>query len=806
MNALRLAWLSMWRSRGYAVSAIVLVAIGVAAVASVFAVADVILLRPVPYPDPGRLYFLFTRHQPEGANFPPSIADFEDYERLAQSFEAAGIVLVRSVVLRTASGAESHRVAYASAGLLQSLGVQPRIGRGLSAVDDQAGAAPTIVLSNESWIRLFAGDSSVVGRTLPTATGALTVVGVLPPATMFPGYAIGLSALGPYLAQNPNEKRRDARIGTLAVARLARSVSLSQGQAELTAISRQLANDNPASNAQWSAAIEPLRFVMADRFQNPMLLLVGGAVLVLVIAASNVAVLSLVRAGSLGHESALRRALGAGPVATFMPRLLESVLVVAVGASLGLLLAKWTLNFVATSLTSVVQRVSQAQLTAIGALVAAGAAAVLLGFAVVPALPQISAANLVGRMRSGTGRWARGHRFAAQQVLIVSQVALSLVLAVAGLSIVAGSLTALREGPGFDVARLISLPVEPSESRYPSTGARAALFGRLRETLLALPGVVAVGMISHAPLTQSGVLTAVSLGSAPSSPSNMAVFRSVDEHYFDAAGQRVAQGRSFDSDEQRAGSATVVVNQTFAQKFWPGESAVGKTVRVFDQSPVGGRFNSAMDVRVIGVVADVRDWGFSRPTLPAVYVPFSVSPWAQMTFAIRSDRDAREMMRSVKQVVAEIDSLLPISGARSGNDLVGESETPRRTVMWIVVLFGATATLLACFGVYAVVSQQVVRRARETGVRIAVGATKWDIVSGFVRMGCVLGAIGLLVGLCLTPGVRALLFWATPAPITLTWTPIAVAAVVLLAVVALAAFLAARRASDLHPVQLLRAE
>lgn len=809
LKAVQFAWRSLWRSRDYALASVTLATIGIASLTTVFAVADAVLVRPIRYPEPDALYFLSAQHQPDGANFPPSVTDFQDFERRSTSFDGMGIVLVGSVVVASPDGAATHRVAYASPSLLDALRIRPSIGRALDGDDDRPGAPSVMVLSHEAWTRVFGGDSAVVGRLLTTASGGITVIGVLPPGAMFPGYATGLSPIGPYLAQHADAARRDARTGTLAIARLRHNASLSTARAELTTIADQLAAAYPATNANWGASLTSLREVVTERFQSSMLLLLAAAALVLVIAASNVAVLSLVRAGTRGRESAVRRALGAGAAATISPRVLEATMLVTLGGVAGLLLSKWVLSLVSGGLTSVAPRAVYASVDSRAVLVAAGATVLLLPFAIFPALPHTSAKNLIERLKSGVvaGRHGR-HRHWTQSLLIATQITLTLVIALAGLSVTGANLRALREGPGFHAERIISIPVEPPESRYASISARQALYSDLKEAVLALPGVERVGVINHAPLTQSGVLTAVEIAGVPlAAPgSNMAVYRTVDEHYFTTVGQIVVQGRGFDQSDMSEGSRGVVVNQSFAKKFWPGAAALGKALRVFDQSQANGRLNTPLDVHVVGIVQDVKDWGFSRPPLPAVYVPSAVSPWPNAFLAIRTRVPPPTLLPSVKGAIAKVDPMIPVSAARTGDDLVRESEAPRRVAMWIVIALGVTAALLACFGVYAVISQQVALRARETGIRAAIGAAPRHIVGGFVRRGLLLGAAGVAVGLCLTPLLARLLAWATPTPIRVEWGTATIAAVGLLAIATLAALIPARRAAHAQATQLLRGE
>jgi putative ABC transport system permease protein len=801
------------RSPGYALAVILTLALGIGGAAAVASVLRSVLLRPIPSAPRDRAMMLFEQDS-LGDTRPMSYPTFQDLRAAnPRVFEALAFARGIGAVLKGEAGAERVTAAYVTADFFRALPSPAAIGRTLLPDDFTAGGSGVVVLSHRLWLRRFGGDPGVIGRTLRLGDGTPTVVGVMPADYAYPTWA-ELFAPIDAIATDPALGQRALHVDSRVVGRLRPGVDSAQAVRELAPLATGLAEAYPAETAEYrtlgaAAVVDEVMGGIGPQLR----LLTFAAVLVLLIASVNIANLSLARVSVRGRELAVRTALGAGRGALVRLLATESALLGAIGAGLGLLGAHWCVTLIRTAGQAVLPRAAEIALD--WRLVLAAAAVAVLLVVVLGVLPAVwrASADLAATLRGGRGAGTAPAQRRVRAGLVVTEFAIALVLLV-GTGLLVRSLLRLQQvDPGFDVPHLVAAPIAPPSPEYDDPTRALALYRAAVEAVSSEPGVEAVALTSHVPLTGAGIPTPVETDATPSgSGAPEALFREVDERYFATAGIPLLQGRGFTADDMRHPGDAVLVNRAMARRWWPDDGAVGRRITV--RKSVQGRpdFGEPVRATVVGVVGDVRHYGVEVDPGPEVYLPYTLVVWPRMALLVRVRGNPDAAVRQITRALARLEPDLPLVGATlpSGVETVGaildEGLAYRRLIAGLLGAFTVPALLLAAIGIYGVIAYLVAQRTGEIAIRLALGSTPGGVRSLVLRDGLRLALIGVGVGLAgalaLTRLLRSELFEVSALdPITL-----AGAAGVMVVVAAAATWLPARRATGVSPMEVLRAE
>jgi len=813
LHDLRYAVRLLARQRVFTLLALTTLALGIGANSAIFAVLNAVLLRPLPFRDPGRLVLIedvIKKLSPNGIAVTP--ADLIEYQRSSQAFESVAGYTFTSMDLTGNGLPERIQVLRASSEIFSVLGVSPAIGRAFTRTEDHPDSG-VAVISNRLWRRRFGGDPGVVGRVFNFDRKPTTIVGVLPKDVEFP--LAGLPFGGGHdvwvpLGITPQEQAFIGNYNFAVVARLKSGVNKAQAQADVQRIAARIRESIRAfaqAGFTLEAQVSPVTELVAHDSRKVLWLLASAVGFVLLIACVNVANLLLGKAAGREKEMVIRTSLGASRARLLRLVLTESLLLSISGGAAGLLLAMWLVTLLARVIPASVPRVATIDLDwhviAFTAIVS-----VLTGllFGSIPALMAArtgESARLKNVSRNAT--FGLG-RVRLRGLLVVSEVALSLVLLV-GAGLLVRSLIALRAvDPGFDVQHVLTAQVALPPTAYSDAASVRGFFQRATDKLATLPGASAAGAATVPLLT----LRNQNLFSVkdPAIPSALAVNATVLGDYFQAVGIRLRRGRLFDSRD-RVGSAPVLVfNETMARQYFPGKDAVGQQVKLGPPSSPDPWYT------VIGVVADVKNNELTNGVRPQLYQAYAQLPASlfalgygkSMVLAVKAASEPGALTSAFRAAIARLDPELPLTDLRTVRAQVEASLAPEWFQTGLVASFAGLALLLAAIGIYGVVSFAVTQRTQEIGVRMALGASRGGVLGLVIGQGLRPVLAGLVVGMAasfaLTRLMTGFLFGVRPTD----WITFVVAPVVL-CVVALAANLApARRAASVDPMVALRYE
>jgi len=793
---------------GFTTVAVVTLALGIGANTAIFSVVNAVLLRPLPYREADRLVVAL-----HGGNNPVSPIDFAEWRGQNTVFEQMAAAEFWSPNLTGRDQPEQLWAVRATDNLFAMLGVEPALGRAFQTGDDQPGAAPVVVLSQRLWQRRFGGDPGVVGQTLVLDGRAHTVVGVMPRGFEFPLFWATKAEMW---APLPLGERAGSRAQSLRVfASLKPGVTRERAQVEMDAIARRLALEHPETNAKLDAVVTPLHQKVVGNVRPTLLVLLGAVGFVLLIGCANVANLLLARANARHREMALRLALGATRGRLVRQLLTESLLLAALGAVAGLLLAFWVVGL----FVSGVPEDALPRQQAVGIDSAALAFTALLSlvtaafFGLAPAL-QASRADVNEALKEGgrqaSGGGARGRRL--RRLLIVAEVALAMVL-LAGAGLMLKSFVGLRAlEPGFDQTNLLTMTVSVAGTRHAPAPLRAAFFDEAVERVRALPGVESASAVNHLPL--AGDIWGFSFnieGHAAPAPGERptAAYRVARPDYFRTMRIPILEGRSFDERDNEQAPGVLVINETMARRYWPGEDALGKRIKL------GPADAEAPWLTVVGVVNDVKQQEWAEGAGAEMYLPHAQSPnylqnpsprYSYLTLVVRTSSDPERLAAAVRGAVWAIEPNAPVSSVATMDEVIAGQTWQARLSVLLLGGFALAALLLAAVGIYGVLAYSVAQRTHEIGVRMALGARPRDILRMVVGQGMAMALAGIAAGLAgafaLTRLMSRVLFGVS------AFDPPTFAAVaLLLALVALlACYLPARRATKVDPMVALRYE
>jgi putative ABC transport system permease protein len=800
---MRYALRSLLKSPGFSVIAVAIIAIGIGANTAVFSVVDAALLRPLPFKDAGRLFMLSGTNAKRGiADGPfsyPAYAELASRERLLGGLAAFAYDRFNSTGGDRPEQISGARVSWR---FFDVLGLDLTAGRAFAAPDDLPGAPAVAIISRRLWTRDFSTAPHAIGATLTLNGAPYTIVGALgvdlpPPFDGVEVWTTRVDEMSGFTRVQIN-----GGLGYLtAVARLAPGTRVEPIQAELDAIAHGYARANPANtdaDPDASLRLVPIRDRTVGNARTPLLILMGAVGLVLLVACANVSNLLLVRATARSHEAAVRAALGAGRWDLVRWLAAESVLLAAAGGVAGVLLAFWGADLTASALRGL-PRASEIAVNGRVLLFSCVVSAIAaLVFGVVPA-SLVTRQSPADALRSG-GRGATASHRRPRQLLVVLEVALSLVLLV-GAGLLLQSFTRLTHvAVGFSQGGLLTLRVSLPTSTYPDPAAMRAFIARAMEKLDATPGVASAAASMALPPTvttmapyQIGNLPPVGIGERP-----VGQWSAVTPGYFATLGIPLIAGRAITERDTEQTPLVVVISRELARRAWPNESAIGKTLLV-------GRFPGFAEV--VGVVGDVKNNGLVREPVVAMYTPYRQRPWPAMQFAVRAaNGDPLGLVASVAAAFREVDRDLPMTRVETMDAALSDSIATERLITALLGAFALVALVMATAGLYGVIAYIVAQRTQEIGVRRALGAGQAAILALVLGQGMKLVVGGLAIGLAgflaLRGVLRGLLFDVSSVD------PVALASVLtLLLVVALAAcYVPARRATVVDPAAALRSE
>ncbi|MFL6333875.1 MAG: ABC transporter permease [Pyrinomonadaceae bacterium] len=805
LQDLRFGARMLWKRPGFTAVAVVTLALGIGANTAIFSLVNEVLLKPLPFPEPGRLVMLWEDATRIG--FPqntPAPANFVDWKTQTQSFESLAATSFESFNLTGYGEPQRLNGNGVSAGLFPLLGVRPALGRGFTADEEKPGSDNVVILSHGLWLETFGGDPGVVGRDILLNGDKYTVVGVMPRGFQF--LDPNVRAWIP-LSLSPEDWANRGGHYLTVVGRLKPGVSVEQADADLKAVTARIARDHPDEAGDLAAYVLPLREQVAGQVRRPLLVLIVAVAFVLLIACANVAGLLLARSAARRRELAVRVALGASRWRVVRQLLTESTLLSAAGGAAGLLLALWSFAFlrqlVPPSLAASAPLAVDAR-ALVFTLVVSLVTATLFGLA--PAL-QASKAGPADALKQGGGRGAvGGGGRTLRGAFVVAEVALALVLLV-GAALLIQSLQKLRGQYTLKAPeQVLTLRTVLPQNRYREHAQREGFYDEVLGRVRALPGVLSAGYTTSVPLAWKGGTSGfVVEGRAPAQGLGYdAIHRQVTAGYLESLGLPLKAGRYFEESDGPQGQPVAVINEAMARTYFPGGDPVGQRFKVGDPD------SERPWVTVVGVVGDIRQMGIEAPAKEEFYLPYrqvNYYPWfAPAHLVVRTSVEPTSLVAAVRREVHAVDPEQPVANVQTMEEILGEESSQRRVGMTLLASFAGLALLLSSLGIYGVLSFFVAQHTQEIGVRLALGAQPRSILALVLGKGMRLALLGVGLGLCgallLTRFIESQLYGVSASD-PLTYAGLAL----LLAVVALlACYLPARRAMKVDPMVALRYE
>jgi putative ABC transport system permease protein len=794
------------KSPGFALVAVLTLALGIGANTAIFSVVSAVMLRPLAYPEAERLVKVWEDESAAGLAGQSTVApgNYADWKSQNQSFVGMSASEFRAYNL-TGDGEPERVIANGvEANYFSLIGVRPAAGRDFLKEEDAPGGPKSVVLSHALWQSRYGGDPSVLNRGIQLNGESYTVVGVMPA-----GFDFGGAKLWVPLAL-PAEQLTDRSGHNLeVVGRLKPNVTAEQADADLRAITARIAAAYPNDAQGLSADVVPLRDELIGDARRPLALLLGAVGLVLLIACANTAGMLLARAAARRREIAVRCALGAGRLRIVRQLLTESMLLGVAGGLLGLLLALWSFAFLRQLVPAGMRDATELHLDPSVLLFALSVSLLAgLGFGLAPAL-QASRTDLNEALKSSSARSGFGGQRRMRDAFVVSQVALSLVLLV-GAGLLVKTLSRLR-GQYDDLrpASVLTVRTQLSGGKYAEQARRTEFYERVLARVRSLPGVEAAGYATAVPLAWKGGMNGLIVEGKQPNPALAwnAMHRQATPDYFRAIGMTVKEGRAFADSDNETGLPVAVINEAMARLYWPGESVVGKRVKVAGPS---GDASTHPWRTIVGVVADVRQMGADAPVKAEMYIPqrqAASHPFhAPRDLVVRASVDPLGLVPAVRDAIREADPAQPVSLVRTMDEVLGRETAQRRLGATLVLSFAALALLLSALGIYGVLAYFVTQHVPEIGVRLALGARPADILGLVLKRGMTLAVIGLALGLAASYALTRLmtgLLFGVSATDPLTYAGVAA---VIAAVALLACLVPARRAMKVDPMEALRYE
>jgi putative ABC transport system permease protein len=789
------------KSPGFTAVAVLTLALGIGGNVAVFSLLETVLLRPLPYSHPDRLFMFFPFETgPQDAMVASSYPNFQDWHEQSHAFEAMAGYHEESFNLTGTTEPERLDGLRSTPRLFALLGIPPLLGREFSPNDDQH----VVLLSYELWHRRFGGDAGIIGKSIYLEGRAYTVLGVLPPQFHFPPRRWGRApeVFVPVIP-NPDRGWHYLRV----IGRLAPAITEQQARTEMNGIAARLAQAYPNTNPDQGIVADQLSQLVVSDVRQTAWVLLGAVAFVLLIACTNVANLLLSQGATREREITIRNAVGATRSRIVRQLLTESLLLAGMGGALGVALAYWTLPLVAWGVpqhTPFSTRVHDAgfelnSTVFIFAVLLSGLSCALFGL--LPAWRTTKPARSSG---------ASIHTGRIRGALIGLEVALSFVL-LAGAGLMMKSLVRLLEvDVGFRTERLLTMDVNLAGEKYSSAEKRAAFFGQVVQRLESLPTVLSVGATVDLPLTRSHTRNGFQIP-GPHPRQGRADYHAVSPNYFRTMGIPLLSGRELLTADSGRSPLVGVVNRSMAQKYWPDENPIGKTIIAYRAVVVSTSKGSSVDFRprelgIVGVVGDVRQLGLDAPPYPELFMPYTQWPSSEMALVLRTASEPSSLIPVVKKEIWRVDPDQPVTDIKTMDELVSTEAAGRRFVLQLIGAFASIAVVLAGVGIYSVASYWTRQRTHEIGIRMALGARGRQIVWLVVRQNAKWILIGITTGvasaLALTRFLGAYLYAVRPTD----HSTFALVVLAELVIALLASYEPARRATKVDPMVALRYE
>src|SRR5580704_381620 len=786
--------LRMLRSNpGFTAVAILTLALGIGANTAIFSVLDSVLLRPLPYQDPAGLVMVWendSQHpNPHNTVSPP---DFLDWQNRNSVFAEMAALFDQRANL-TGDGVPQEVVLQdVSANFFSVLGVSPILGPGFTAENGQKRHDDVVTLSYGFWKERFAGDPAIIGKTIVLNGHPQTIVGVAP--QNFSWFIKDGSFTGakpqmwsPFVFPASFSDRKDVGRFLTVVARLKPGSTVPQAQSQMNTIAARIAEEYPDFNAYWGANVVSVRDQISGDLRPALLILLGAVAFVLLIACSNVSSLLLARAAAREREIAVRTAIGASPWRIARQLLTESVFLALIGGAIGVALAVWGTNLLLAASPKNLLGVNSIPVDWRVLAFAAGVtllAGLLFGF-----LPSyISSHSGISETlkEGGRGSSAGKQRSFARGAFVVAQMCLALVLLAGSGLLIRSFVRLVGVDPGFDASHLLTFKVSLPSSKYSSDPARLAFFQQLLTRVSHLPGVRAVSMCSFPPFSGLGSATGVHVLSQPERSLMdlpVAAVRVVGPDYFSAMQIPLRSGRTFSNQELTEERHVVIINQAFAEQYLKGVNPLGQKAVIYMKSLEESKNTPS---EIIAVAGDVRQMGLDTPAEPTVYWPHPELVLSELTILVRTTNDPLSLLSAVRNELQQLDPEQPMAGVATMDELLSGSLSRSRFTMLVLAVFAALALILASVGIYGVIAYSVTQRTQEFGVRMALGASRRDVLRLVLRQGARLTLLGIGLGIVaalIVTRLMATLLYGISATDPLTFTAVAL----LLAIIALAA-------------------
>jgi putative ABC transport system permease protein len=785
------------KSPGFAVIAIVTLALGIGANTAIFSTIDSVLVRPLPFADPDRLVMVWEDVIRAGlSKNTPAPGNFADWRQRNRTFTEMAATRGRSANLTSDGAPELVFGRMVTSNFFSVLGVPPLLGRTFTEEEDRTNA-PVVVISHALWNRRYLADPAIVGKSIWMSGAKVNVIGVMPREFVFrqrdADYWIPIAFTAADLQERGNHFLN-------VIARLKPGVALEQARQDMSAVAAAMSREY-RENRQLGANVVPLREELVGKSWIGLFVLIAASGCVLLIACANLASLLLARGVVRQREIAVRAALGANRERLLRQMITEGLALATAAGVLGIAIVPIGMRIMARLVPAAMPPTAEPALN-LRLLGFALALSLLTGvlFSLIPAW-QSARTSLDRNLKQGgrTGLSARGQRL--RDVLVVAELALALVLLVGAGLMLQTMMKLTSVDVGFRTDRLLVARTVLPGDRYASSAARTAFAERILDSLRALPGVEGAAYGSTLPFQSGGNTSGYRIEgrTLEANDPGDALYRAGSDGYLPTLGVRLLEGRVFDRRDRAEAAPVLVVNESFARRYWPGESALGHRVTVDFPAPVWRT--------IVGVVADVRERGYEPDMKPTIYAPAQQqSLWHTSELIVRAQGDPLSLVPAVRRIIGDVDAAQPVSGIRTMEEILDGAVADRRQQMTLLGTFAGLALLLASIGIYGVLSYAVTQRRREIGLRMALGASAVSVVRMVVGRGMLLTGIGLAIGLtaswALTRLMKTLLYGLAPTDaVALTGASALLAAVALLA-----SWIPARRASRVDPILALREE
>jgi putative ABC transport system permease protein len=797
LQDLRYAVRMLARSPGFTLVAILTLALAIGANTAIFSAINALLLNPYPFPESDRVVLLDARHV-SGKNSATGYRDFLDWQEQNTVFENMAIVPWTGTYTLTGLGEPKRLIGGATtAGFLSVLHAQPAGGRFFSPEEDKPGAARVAVLSYAAWGKYLGGAANVLGESIMLDGEPFTVIGIMPRQFVFPG--IETCDFFTPLRESASMGRRQHQYDV--VARMKPGVTLGQAQSNMTAIAQRLGQDFPDTNAGWDVAVLPIREALVAEARTPSLILFSIVIFVLLLSCTNLAGLLLARASGRAKEIAIRVSLGAARLRIVRQLLTESALLSLAGGAAGLLFANWLMDVLRRAAPEDFGLDSALRLdSTVLAFTLLISLVTGIVFGLAPAWYGSKAdlnAALKGDASGGSGARSR-NRF--QSFLVTGQIALSAVLLVGAGLLIRDLFVVLHMKTGLRAEHVLTFRLDPPRAKYSPAPRTVALYQDVIARLRLVPRVEGTAAVGTLPMTGDMTAGAFEIEGRPKAPDwvdTLVEYNSVTPDYFHTMGVPLLRGRDFEESDTATAMPVAIINDVLAHRFFP------------DDNPIGQRFRDDYDGHwrtIVGVVGSIKHQQPMKPPFACVYAPHAQKAWPWMTVVVRTQGDPTKLAATAQGIVHAADSDLLILRMRTMEQVVADSMSEPELLASFVAGFAVFALLLAAIGIYGIMAYSVSQRTHEIGIRMALGATRSDILRLILHRGAVLAILGMALGipiaLATSRMMRSLLYGIS------SWdATVYVAVPLLLVTVSLAAsYFPARRAMRVDPMDALRYE